>query len=111
MATKLKRWRPRKQFFSELDAIIEEAEAITLDQKKREKTKVCCGEKQLFSKLDDGAKEKKREKTKVCCGEKQFFSELNDDAKEKKREALSSEEVLCTCSGQLVSSLLPIVEQ
>ena len=30
MATKLKRGRPRKQFFSELGAIIEEAKAITL---------------------------------------------------------------------------------
>ena len=32
MATKHKRGRPRKQFFSELDAIIEEAEAMTLGQ-------------------------------------------------------------------------------
>lgn len=32
MVTKLKRGRPGKQFFSELDAIIEEAEAITLGQ-------------------------------------------------------------------------------
>ena len=83
MATKLKRGRPRKKFLSELDAIIKEAKAITLDQptstakkeKKRETTGICNGGRQFFSELDDQEK-KKREKTSI---------EL-DDGEKKKRE-------------------------
>ena len=91
MATKhKKRGRPRKQFFSELDSIIEEAKAITLDQptakeeKKRATTEICCGERQFFSELDDGelrielddGEKKKPEKTR--SGRKQIYSEDDD---------------------------------
>ena len=97
MATKhKKRGRPRKQFFSELDAIIEEAKAITLDQPtsivaKEEKKRATTddGEKTTIE-LDDGEK-KKREKTRIEVddGEKNKREKTRievDDGEKKKRE-------------------------
>ena len=69
-----------KKFLSELDAIIKEVKAITLDQptstaKKEKKREISNGGRQFFSELDDQEK-KKREKTSI---------EL-DDGEKKKRE-------------------------
>ena len=51
MATKLKRGRPRKQFFSEL---YDGDDDFDGEEKKREKTKICCGRKREKTKIDDG---------------------------------------------------------
>ena len=109
MATKLKkRGCPRKQFFSELDAIIKEAKAITLDQptstvakeKKWATTEICSGGRRFFFEFDDREKtrielddgeKKKREKTRIELddGEKKKREKTRielDDGEKKKRE-------------------------
>lgn len=90
MATKLKRGRPRQQFFSELDAIIEEAEAITLGhpptsttkEKKRETAKMCTSDSTTDAKKRETAKcttdrEAKKRGTAICRG-KQLHSDDDD---------------------------------